>query len=439
MAALLLEMGENVSGCDIAMNAETQLLVTRGARIFSGHSDDHVQGVDRMIFTRASSGASELGCARELGIPTENRNALLGQLMDERRGVAVAGTHGKTTTTSLIATMLIHAGLDPTALVGGVPAGWQFGARHGRGEWLVAEADEFDRSFLFLHPEIAVVTGIDMDHPDIYPDVESLKTAFGEFLEGMQPGGNVVAYAGSERGMEVVTRAARTRELNVHTYGVGDADWRAVNAGYGDGYLVFDLLGPGEVVEGLRTRLLAGYNLQNVTAAIVTSRAASAPWESVRSALEEFRGVGRRFELKGAAGGVTVYDDYGHHPAEVEVTLKAARDLYPDLRVWVAFQPHTYSRTRELMAEFAAALRLADRAYILDVYAAREAPEPGITGERLAAETGPTAVYAGGVDDVAWRLGQELLPGTLLLTMGAGSITSLGPRVLDLLEVQART
>lgn len=435
LAAILLDMGEDVSGCDRALNAETRLLEQRGARVYPGHDESHAQGVDRMVFTRATSLAPELALAREMGIPVINRAELLGQLMDRKRGIAVAGTHGKTTTTSLLASMLIEDGLDPAVLVGGVPAGWALGGRWGGGDWMVAEADEFDRSFLHLHPELAVLTGIDMDHPDTYTDIDDLKGAFASFLLGLREGGRVFAYAGSERGLEAARHAARTHDLVVETYGdVPGADWKPVFLAREGNVTRFELRHDGEALTDLSTTLVGRHNLNNIAGAIVAARDAGVAVDSVRRALRSFRGVGRRFELKGEAAGVTVVDDYAHHPAEIEANITAARAAFPDARLWVAFQPHTYTRTRELMDGFADALQAADRAYVLDVYAAREQPEPGVTGERLAELAGPVARYAGGIVSAAQLISAGLKPGTLLLTMGAGDVTTLGPLILEELE-----
>lgn len=436
LAAILLEAGESVSGCDAARNAWTQILSTKGARVFDGHSADHLQGARQLVVTGPAMGTDEVIQARERDIPVLRRAELLGRLMDERRGVAVAGTHGKTTTTSLLASMLLGTDLDPTVLIGGVPAGWELGGRFGRGEWLVAEADEYDRSFLQLHPEVAVVTSIEMDHPDIYRDLADLQEAFERFLRGMRPQGTVLVHEADTLAVEVARKAAERGYLEVQTYGLGkDADWRAVREKPSGGGFRFTLAGPEETIEDLKVPLPGKYNLQNATGAAAAARVVGASQDGIRRALAEFRGVGRRWETKGEARGVLVIDDYAHHPGALLAALSAARTFYPERQVWVAFQPHTYSRTRQLLHEFADALRLADRAYVLDVYAAREQPVPEITGERLAALI-PNGTYAGGVAQAAERISDELQEGVLLLTVGAGDVTALGPQILSRLRAR---
>ncbi len=435
LAAILLEAGQAVSGCDRAPNEQCRLLAEKGATVYEGHSAAHLEGVTRVVCTRASSRNEEVALARERGLPVLDRGELVGRWMDRRRGIAVAGTKGKTTTTAAIAALLVAGGLDPTVYVGGVPAGWTFGGRLGRGEWLVAEGDEFNRAFLHLHSEISVLTGIEMDHPDIYPSLESLTDAFAEYLAGTREGGVVIAYAGNERGLEVARKVADERGLRLETYGrTPGASWLAVPSERDRNMTVFDVRRGDQVIEGLSTCLPGGYNLDNLTAAVAAASLAGVGADSIRRALAEFRGVARRFEMKGARAGVTVVDDYAHHPIALEALFAAARERYPGLALWAAFQPHTYSRTRVLMGEFAWALALPDRTYLLDVYAAREEPIPGVCSKELARLAGPKVVYSGGVAESARRIAADLRPGTLLLTVGAGDVTLLGPMVLDLLE-----
>ncbi len=434
LAAILLQVGEAVSGCDLAPGPSTLPLAARGVRIETGHSPEHLEGVDRLVVTGPAMGCEEVTRARELGLPVLKRAELLGTLMNERRGIAVAGTHGKTTTTSLLAAMLIESGLDPTVLVGGVPAGWESGGRYGRGEWMVAEADEYDRSFLHLHPEVAIVTGIEMDHPDIYSDLEEVKDAFGSFLGGMHQGGIAFVRAASPTALHVARQVAGRQGLSIQTYGaVQDADWSPVVLHRTEGYTHFEVRHREVVIPDLRTALPGDYNLDHATAAAAVAHTAGASDEGIRAALAHFHGVGRRWETKGEARGVLVVDDYGHHPAAVEAMLRNARERYPDRKLWVVFQPHTYSRTRQLLHEFAQALRLADRAYVLDVYAAREQPDPEVSAERLAGLV-DGAIYAGDVSQASRRIAADIGPGVLLVTMGAGDVTNLGPNVLELLR-----
>ncbi len=422
-----------MSGCDLVPNPQTDALTQRGATVHVGHDEQHLLEVSKVVFTGPAGSSREVAAAREQGLPVLRRGELLGALMDGSRGIAVSGTHGKTTTTSLVASMLLAGGGDPSVLVGGVPAGWQFGGRGGRGEWFVAEADEYDRSFLTLHPEVAVVTGIEMDHPDIYRDVGDLEDGFAAFLGGMREGGRIFACESSDRGVRVARHAAQGSRAMVETYGLSESsDWRAVVLEREPGRTWFEVRHSGGVLSDLATVLPGSYNLENVAGALAAACAAGASPEGIREGLAGFRGVARRFELKGEVGGVVVVDDYAHHPAAVEVAVRAARERYGDREIWVAFQPHTYSRTREMMHEFAAALRSADEAFVLDVYAAREQPDPEVSGARLADVAG--ARHAGNVQEAADLLSRELRPGVLLLTMGAGDVTALGPRVISLLS-----
>ncbi len=427
LAAILLEAGESVSGCDLATNAWTDLLASKGARVLQGHSTEHLAGATRLVVTGPAMRSDEVARARELGLPVLRRAEMLGKLMDDRRGVAVAGTHGKTTTTSLLASILVAGGVDPSVLIGGVPAGWELGGRFGHGEWFLAEADEYDRSFHLMHPDLAIVTSIEMDHPDIYADLLDVKDSFETFLRGMRARGTLLVHLGDAVAMEVARRAAAASGTALLTYGLtSDADWYAkVESGSSR----FAFHGPGETLSDLRAPLPGDHNLCNAVAAAAAARLIGVSNEALRESLEAFRGVGRRWEIKGESRGVLVVDDYAHHPGALEATLRNARVQYPEREVWVAFQPHTYSRTRELLHEFADALRLADRVYVLDVYAAREAPDPGVSGERLAVLV-PGAMYAGGVGEAARRISADVTAEVVLLTVGAGDVTMLGPMVL---------
>jgi UDP-N-acetylmuramate--alanine ligase len=437
LAGILLDAGAPVSGCDLSLNDATRELAARGARIYEGHDPLHLRGVGKVVITGPAGRTAEVARARELGLPVVKRAQFLGELMDARRGVAVAGTHGKTTTTSLLAVMLVEGGLDPTVVVGGVPAGWRSGGRQGAGEWLLAEADEYDRSFLHLRPEVTVLTGVDWDHPDIYPSIEAVEEAFERYLGGLREGGVALVYAGSPRALSLARRVAPVRRLRVETYGSQpEADWRLVASGREGGRSRFEVHRGDERLEGLELALPGRHNLENAVGAAAAARALGVAPAAIRDALRGFRGVARRFELKGEAAGATVIDDYAHNPEKLEAAIRAAREAYPLSRVWVAFQPHTYSRTKALWGEFVAALRLADRAYVLDVYAAREEPDSEVSAERLASEVGERGVYAGSVAEAPARIAPDLAPGVLLMTIGAGDITHVGPALLDLLTAR---
>lgn len=433
MAAVLADSGAPVSGCDRALSPTTAWLAARGIQVFEGHSEHHLPGVSRVVYTGPAAGTEELRAAAELGVPVIKRGALLGEWMKSRRGAGVAGTHGKTTTTALLAAMLIEGGLDPTVVVGGVPRGWESGGRHGEGDWLVAEADEYDRSFLHLHPEVLVITGVDLDHPDIYPTLDDVIGAFAQLVQALPDGAAVIVSDDSAAASEAV-RVAGT-QTRIERYGTAtSSEWRYQHAGMEDGQAVVEITHGGESLGAFRASLPGEHNLRNLTAAVAAAVTCGAAPESARRAAAAFGGVGRRFERIGEARGVLVVDDYAHHPDAVRATVAAAREAYPDRKLWIAFQPHTYSRTSRLMSEFAAALSTADRAYLADVYAAREEPIAGVSSEELAAQTGPSAVYAGPLAQAVDRLAADLEPGTLLITMGAGDITTSGKLLLQRLR-----
>ncbi len=303
LAAILLEAGESVSGCDLATNASTDLLVSKGARVLQGHSTEHLAGATRLVVTGPAMRSGEVARARELGLPVLRRAEMLGRLMDDRKGVAVAGTHGKTTTTSLLASILLAGRVDPSVLIGGVPAGWELGGRFGHGEWFLAEADEYDRSFHLMHPDLAIVTSIEMDHPDIYADLQDVKDSFETFLRGMRARGTLLVHLGDAVAMEVARRAAAASGTALLTYGLtSDADWYAkVESGSSR----FALHGPGETLSDLRAPLPGDHNLCNAVAAAAAARLIGVSNNAVREGLEAFRGVGRRWEVKGESQGVS--------------------------------------------------------------------------------------------------------------------------------------
>ncbi|MDQ3855467.1 MAG: Mur ligase domain-containing protein, partial [Chloroflexota bacterium] len=273
LAAVLLDLGQRVSGCDRQPGPSTEALERRGVMVYTGHSPEHLRGVTRVVVTGPAASSDEVQRARGSGLSVLLRAELLGQLMAERRGLAIAGTHGKTTTTSLAAAMLLAGDLDPTVLIGGVPAGWTSGGRAGRGEWLVAEADEYARSFHYLHPEVAIVTGVELDHPDIYPDLGAVVEAFEVFLRGMRPGGKVLVAASSSIAVELASRVAVATDLQVETYGTGPgADWRAVVRGAGESGTRFDVEHASGPLTDLRLRMPGRHNVENATVAVAAAR-----------------------------------------------------------------------------------------------------------------------------------------------------------------------
>ncbi|WP_395106033.1 UDP-N-acetylmuramate--L-alanine ligase [Actinomadura sp. SCN-SB] len=438
IARIMLRRGIAVSGSDARDSDLLAHLAELGAKVFVGHDAAHVGDADTVVVSTAIRDSNpELVAARERGLRVLHRSEALAALMAGRRAVAVAGTHGKTTTTSMLTVALQHAGADPSYCIGGQLVTTGLGADEGTGEVFVAEADESDGSFLIYTPHIAVVTNVEADHLDNYGGFERVKENFARFVERVEPGGTLVAGADDEVAMELAV-LARDRGLPVLTYGeAAGADLRVSGftpRGLGSR---FEVDGVGEVTLGVPGR----HNALNAAAVIAVARALGLDLATVRDGLAEFRGAMRRLEPKGEAGGVEVFDSYAHHPTELTADLSATRDYVREKaagdtgregRIVAVFQPHLYSRTRFFAAEFGAALGLADVAVVMDVYGAREDPEPGVTG-RLVAERipeGTTWEYVPEWDEVAAAVVRLAEPGDVVITLGAGDVTKLGPRIL---------
>jgi UDP-N-acetylmuramate--alanine ligase len=424
LAEVLLADGYRVSGCDLELSERTQRLTELGAEIERGHDPAHVAGVDALVYSSAVNPVHpEISAARGRGLPIIRRAEMLGALMRRSRGVAVAGTHGKTTTTALTGHLLATVGLLPTVVVGGNARFLGSHGHRGDGDVLVCEADEFDRSFLELSPEIAVVTNLEPEHLDVYDGADDLEAAFAAFANRVSPFGLTVL-CGDDPGARSLTPRLRRRTL---WYGTGaDSDLRAsgiVAAGSGSRFVVEragDLLGEVEVP------LLGLHNVRNTLAALAVGLELEIGFDRLAAACASFGGVGRRFEVLGERCGVTVVDDYAHHPTEIRAVLDAARQAMPGRRLVVVFQPHLYSRTRDFAVPFGEALLAADLVVVLPIYPAREAPIPGVdaglvVGEarrlgHLRAETSPDPAA------LLRRLDEVLEDGDVLMTLGAGDV-----------------
>jgi UDP-N-acetylmuramate--alanine ligase len=437
IARVLMNMGYRVSGSDCTASELTAALAAEGATVSINHIASNIDGADLLLVSSAiPPGNPEIVAARAAGVPVLKRVDLLGQLMAGRRGIAVAGSHGKTTTTAMLASVLTAAGLDPSFIVGGVVAELGTNARAGKGDIFLIEADEYDRTFLGLEPEVAVLTVVEHDHPDCYPTLETLQDAFREFIGHLPPDGLLVACA-DDPGVRSLGQEWESTGGAVRWYGFGaDATWRATdfqpNQAGGSDFVVSK---SGQTVGLVRLRVPGRHNVLNALATIVVADWLGLPFETVRSTLTDFRGVGRRFEIKGEARGVIVVDDYAHHPTEIRATLSAARERFPGRRIWAVFQPHTYSRTRALMEEFARAFAEADEVIILPVYAARETDDLGVSAQQLVARMAhPRARHIASRHAAADYLVAHLRPGDVLLTMGAGDGYMVGEWVMDALE-----
>ncbi|NLE76923.1 MAG: UDP-N-acetylmuramate--L-alanine ligase [Chloroflexi bacterium] len=434
IARILLARGHAVSGSDMQPSLLLAALTAEGAQVHVGHRAENLGSAEMVIISSAIPPQNpEVQEARRRGLPVLKRGEVLGDLIGPRRTVAVAGTHGKTTTTGMIAQVLEAAGLAPSFIIGGIPASLGTNARHGHGEWFVIEADEYDRMFLGLRPEVAVVTHMEWDHPDCYPTPESLQQAFAQFVRSAP---NLVACADQEAVRQL---AGAWQGQQFVRYGLSEtADLRAVEVEQGGLTQRFSVRWHGEPLGCFHLPMPGQHNVCNALGALAVAGHLGLPWRVARQALAEFRGVARRLEQKGAAAGVTVLDDYAHHPTEIRAALSALRAAYPGQRVWAVFQPHTFSRTQAFFQEFADSLALADQVVVLPVYPAREQGDPLAVGRRLAQQVpGGATVFAASLDEAARWVGQRLAPGDVLVTLGAGDGFRVGEMVLQSLRQAA--
>lgn len=434
IAQLLLSGGVRVSGSDLSPSTLTARLAELGATVYRGHAAENIDDADLVVTTAAAKADNpELLEAARRGIPIIPRHEMVARLMRGRTALAVAGTHGKTTTSSLLAVMLRAAGLEPTYLLGGESIDLGGNAAAGSGSYVVVEADEYAAAFLAYQPQIAIVTNVESDHLDFYGSEERLLAAFRRFLANVPEGGQLILGADSPllRRLPQLPGAGIGASINWYSIN-GDADWRAeaIESHRGGGSS-FSVRSPTEHLGRFTTLLPGAHMVANAVAAIAAASAVGVGPDILREALAEFRGAHRRFELKGEAGSVLVVDDYAHHPTEIGATLLAARQRYPDRRIVVIFQPHTYSRTHYLLDGFRRCFAEADALYLLQTFAARETEQAGIDAHRLAAEISrPSARFVPDADAALTLLAADLRPGDVLLTMGAGDVTHLGPRVL---------
>jgi UDP-N-acetylmuramate--alanine ligase len=430
IAEILLTMGYSVSGSDLRRSVVTDRLVGMGARVFEGHCAANAAASDVVVTSSAVQADNpEVVEARSRKIPVIQRAEMLAELMRLKYGIAVAGMHGKTTTTSMVAAVLGAGGLDPTVVVGGRVNALGSNARLGNSQYLVAEADESDRSFLKLSPVLGVVTNLDREHMDCYRDMADVEAAFVEFMDRVPFYGASTACVDNALLRAVLPRVRR----RLYTYGESeDADFRVQSLEKSDGSLSrFEVNYKGLVLGPFVLHVPGRHNVLNATAAVAVGVQLGVAPEQIAVGLDSFRGVDRRFQVKGTIRGVTVVDDYGHHPTEIVATLKAARECGYG-RVLVLFQPHRYTRTRDLMPEFVAAFGDADRVEVLDIYAASEEPIAGVTAEALVKAIGRDGVrYAASVNDAVEALVRDAREGDVILTLGAGSVSQAAALLLE--------
>jgi UDP-N-acetylmuramate--alanine ligase len=443
IAEVLLNLGYSVSGSDLKNSAVTQRLAGLGAAVFEGHRAENIAGAEVVVTSSAIAAENpEVLEAHKLHLPVIQRAEMLAELMRLKYGIAIAGMHGKTTTTSMVAAVLASGGLDPTVVVGGRVDAMGSNARLGKSQYLVAEADESDRSFLKLSPILSVVTNIDREHMDCYRNMRDVKKTFLEFMHRVPFYGMVVA-CNDDPPLRRLLPEVRRRTV---TYGTKRGSDFLIRLGSGSG--------PASVGDGAPlSRFRVSYskkdlgeftlhvpgvhNVLNATAAIAVGVGLEVGLEAIRGALDQFRGVERRFQLRGRAAGVSVIDDYGHHPTEIKATLAAARQCR-FRKVHVVFQPHRYTRTRDLIEEFTTAFGDADSLFVLDIYAASEKPIEGVSGEVLASTIsergGRSAQYVSSFGAAASAVAAVAEDGDMILTLGAGSVSQLGPIILEKLQ-----
>jgi UDP-N-acetylmuramate--alanine ligase len=445
IAEVLLNLGYKISGSDLKSSTITHRLASLGAATFAGHQAENVAGAEVVVTSSAIQPDNpEVAEARRLHIPVIPRAEMLAELMRLKYGIAVAGMHGKTTTTSMIAAVLAAGGLDPTVVVGGRVDSMGSNARLGKSQYLVAEADESDRSFLKLSPILAVVTNIDREHMDCYRNMRDVRHAFLDFMDRV-PFYGMVVVCNDDPLLRRLFPQIRRRTV---TYGVRrGSDFHIkpeeplLNPGESRPIRRFHISFQGESLGEIRLHVPGLHNVLNATAAAAVGVGLDIPIEQIRTALEGFRGVDRRFQLRGKAGGISVIDDYGHHPTEIRATLAAAREC-GFRKIHVIFQPHRYTRTRDLMDEFADAFHGADTLFVLDIYGASEQPIDGVTANALVARIGEdrelAVRYIGSFAEAAEAASTHAKDGDMILTLGAGTVSQLGPMILEKIEEALR-
>ena len=421
LAEVLADSGLSVSGCDQKRSAATDLLTSRGVSVTIGHDRAHVAGQDAIVITPALPPThDEVDAARSRGIRIYKRSELLGLIVNEKRAIGVSGTHGKTTTSAMVAVILEEAGFDPTVLVGGMVRNLQTNAKSGGGEFLVVEADEYDRTFHHLRPEVAVVTNIEPDHLEYYKSFDNIIEAFSIFLDNVK--GAIVACVDDPAVERLVAGRA-----NVVRYGLGeDADLRAVNVTYSERGASFEVPGVGF----FKLFVPGEHNVRNALGAIGAARAMGIDSHAIATALAKFLGVDRRFQILGDYHGCVIVDDYAHHPTEIRATLTAARNGYPGRRVVALFQPHLYSRTRDFAHAFGEALRVADVPIVSPIYAAREEPLDGITARSITDAVEGVEFLDRSNAQIVNEMRRRLQPTDIFITMGAGDVHEIAEQLV---------
>jgi UDP-N-acetylmuramate--alanine ligase len=431
IARLLAERGASVSGSDRVLSPLAQDLIAAGIRVFSGHAAENITGANVIVRSSAVPDDNpEVLAARALGIPVLKRSEFLGRLLDDKKVIAVAGTHGKTTTTAMLAWTLTSLGLDPSYIIGGVARNLGSNAHAGQSEYFVIEADEYDRMFLCLHPAVAVVTFLEHDHPDCFPTMEDYREAFEEFTGQIQSGGSLITCSDQRETFDLAF--AVPQGVQAYTYGLSTpAHYRIPDAQTnGLGGFSGTVFHQGALLTHLDLQAPGRHNLSNALAALAAAHRMGLDIVAATAALNAYQGSGRRFEIIGEANGITVIDDYAHHPTEIRATLAAARARFVDRRIWAVWQPHTYTRTLTLMDDFRAAFTDADRVIITEIYAAREQTEPFSAALVVEGMSHPAVKFIPDLEEVTRQILAELRPGDVLLVLSAGDADRVSAGVL---------
>jgi UDP-N-acetylmuramate--alanine ligase len=436
IAWVLVEKGYSVSGSDRNLSPLAASLQAAGVKISLSHRAENVQGADMVLRSSAIPDDNpEVLAARAAGIPVYKRSDFLGRLMADHLGIAVAGSHGKTTTTAMLAWALTVLGQDPTFILGGILQNLGTNAHAGKGDAFVIEADEYDRMFLGLTPRIAVITNLEHDHPDIFPTLEEYRQAFLDFTALLPRDGTLLACA-DDAGAAEVLHAAVQRGAHGLTYGLHTpADYQAAELhANAVGGFTFSVLRAGQPLANISLQVPGEHNVLNALAAFAVTYLLGLPAAGSARALGDFRGTGRRFEIRGTIAGVTVVDDYAHHPTEIRATLAAARARFPQQRIWAVWQPHTFSRVQTLFDAFAAAFSDADQVIVTEVYAARELQQPFSASQLVQAMQRPGAHFIPDLPAVSAFLAKELRSGDVLLVLSAGDADQVSTQVLATLR-----
>ncbi len=442
IARLLKESGYEVTGSDRVLSQFAMDLQNEGIAIYIGHHPRNVGGADLVIRSSAIGDDNpEVKAAKHAGIPVYKRSDFLGQLMSEKTGIAIAGTHGKTTTTAMIAWVLYAMKRDPSFIVGGTLNNLKVNAHAGKGDLFVIEADEYDRMFLGLKPQIEVVTNLEHDHPDIFPKFEDMYSAFQSFVDLLPPDGSLIVCAEDEGAVTLLSHARR-KGLNVVSYSVqgemtiNSPQWmqaRTIKPNDRGGFDFSAMTNIGSLSASsiqVSLQVPGEHNVRNALAVLSVAATLGLPLQEVAEALSEFTGTGRRFEVRGEHNGVVVIDDYAHHPTEIRATLAGAKTRYPDHRIWAVWQPHTYSRTQTLFFEFSRAFADADEVLVTEIYASREAQQGFSSAEVVSAMPHPSARFTGSLDDTKKYLLEHVHSGDVVIVLSAGDADQISSDLL---------